>query len=964
MTVFRVQMTDGRIARIDAKDGPSALAYAKTVDGQAAAAKTATPAWAQGDPQAQRDYLTELAKQRARNVKARATDEGDNTGIPGFHDPTAGPLHALTSQPVLPFGDEIAGGVAAGGNAVANWVRQARGQPQVSSRAIYDADQDAANEYTAETKRLHPVASGVGGLLTALTAAPARGEALAADGVAAAAKGAMAKKAGLLADTAPAAVKAAPEAAAAAEAVPETAQAAEAAPKAVPKAPGRVKGLLQAAGTGGVYGAAYGAGEGKSFDERAENTKEGGETGALMGTFLHGVVAPALKAASPYVSDLVSGAKNLMNPADGAADLGPAVPTDQDAERAAIAAVKLAQSKGLTSDTVADRAAPYGDKPVTAAELIGPQGERQLGATARRAGATGDDVKASMRARALAAPERIKGDFTNDLGVDPSSAAGDIDAILKKGQADAAPLFEKALSSPEGVWNDELEGLAQRPAVKTAMASAATSAANAGRVGEGLTMGRVEVPPTIETAEPPDFNMPTRPAPRAPAKAPSRGPSLIKFLAQGGGVSGDGGELAAMDAPASLTADAPDPQAGLTLGPEASLAPPASTGDMGQMAMAAHDAGYFPEFPRDTPPGPDDLLGAIRDELAGKPRFAKAADQGAADRMAAAQAHDEQQYYGADPSHLPTEDAYGAQPAPETEPAMIEAPTAASWDAIRKRLNKLVVRDPQTNRPVMSGPVGIDNHDLMTAASDVGTALAGDDTRPGAISGYREPLDVSGDYLKVQSAFDRMSNTLTTGKMRDFGKAWASLKTPAEQNAGRAALASDVMTLWGRGGLKGGKFSVPGVQQKLMLAFGDSGASDFIQHMEAEAKLAASGARMSPDGGSPTMGLAEAASEQENPLSASAILKTGTQAAAGPHGLMSVLAKGADKVVSYGRTVGTTEGMRNEYGRILQMGPEEFSAFLDQWEKMPAAQRKSFPLPAGLLAGQMAGQSRAANTPP
>ena len=111
-------------------------------------------------------------------------------------------------------------------------------------------------------------------------------------------------------------------------------------------------------------------------------------------------------------------------------------------------------------------------------------------------------------------------------------------------------------------------------------------------------------------------------------------------------------------------------------------------------------------------------------------------------------------------------------------------------------------------------------------------------------------LDTSSDYLRISEAVKAFKGKLINGTVRDFDNAWLRLKKGADQQAARGALAMDVIDLWGRGLLKGGKFGVPGVEKKLTTAFGKPGAKAFVAQMERRAELAASGSRMAPFSGS------------------------------------------------------------------------------------------------------------------
>jgi hypothetical protein len=384
-------------------------------------------------------------------------------------------------------------------------------------------------------------------------------------------------------------------------------------------------------------------------------------------------------------------------------------------------------------------------------------------------------------------------------------------------------------------------------------------------------------------------------------------------------------------------------------------------------AEKAWEAGYFPDFPADgPPPSANDLFQALADEQAGRPRYPRPKDMEAQARYEGRTQDEERAARGIEthPEDLAgPEDYTGAAPPPEYEPAYQEAPTAASWDAVKKRVDELVERDPITNKVIRTGDVGIRNRDIETAANDLRRALVGDETKPGAIPGYREALAKGGDAPRIEAAFNRAKGKLTRGSTRDFGKLMASLKTEWEHEAVKAALANDVRELWGRGLLKGGKFAIPGVREKLELAFGKKAAESFIRKAEIEAELAASGARAAPYGGSPTMTLNEAAEAQDAAAGpVRHLARIGSKFASGNigGGLADAAITTAGQITARARTAGMSEGMRDEYGRILQMTPDEFAAFLAKWEDLPEAVRRRFPVPAGLMAGQLAGQAAAA----
>lgn len=828
---------------------------------------------ARRDPRQSEDYATQRVKSDAE-ARRRAPK--------GW----MGALSDAVKEP-LPVMDEI-GGLIEGTKAYVGDAFRGRSATDAANRAqaVYLAEKDAVNEARRRRNEAFPVSSTIGGLLSGFAAGPV--------------KGLVAK-----------------------------------APAVSSGALGFLKNNLTAAGVGGAYAGAYGFADSEGA-ERFGDAAKAVPGGLLAGSITHGgmsATAPVVKLGAGAVRDVVRTATRRP-PAPGVKPQ----PTPKDTARAENAVRALAERKGLTPEGVRQIADEnFAGKPVTAAEIMGREGVGKLAVTARREGETADALEAALRARAMGAPDRIKADFADELGVNADEAAGSIDAMVDAGRRRAAPLYDQALGSDAPVWNDELAGLSQRPAVRDAFRTAETSARNAGRPTEALGMSFVERPGFVDTTPPP-FTAPVQAPARGPAKAPSRGKSLAKFIADGGGIRDTGGDVGAM-AGRDWNKGKAFQRGLIGNGPDAD-----------EWALRAWEAGYFPQY-RDRPSA-NQLLDALSDEMRGRPTYARGADEGAAQRFAAREASDEMAYYGGDSADLPTPEQYMGRPAPQSEPAFEAQPTGRSWDQVKRVLDAMVERDPITGKVVTTGAVGIRNRDLATASGDLRRALAGDETRPGAIPGYGEALKVSGDYLQIESAFNRARGKLTGTDVRAFGKLWASAKTPAEQNAVRAAIGADLLEMANRGLLRGGKLSVPGVQQKLEIAFGREGAKRFLAKMEAEASLARTGGRMMPGAGSPTDELGAAGAE-----SAAALEGAGRVAGKAARGQwVSAIADGTAQVIAYARTSGTPVQVRDEYGRILMMGADEFADWLGT-QSPQAMQRIAVGVPSGLLGGQVVGMA-------
>lgn len=913
MPVYRIQMPDGSVARVQADTSDDALTHATSMI-QAPGASQAKAR----SPEDQSDYLRELQKRRAQ--------ESNNPSQTGG---ALGKLNSFAAGVVGPISGEIIGGLRGAGNAAANLYRGATGKPQVSSRAIYEAARDADDEAVRRETDANPVSAGTGSVLGLLSAG-----------------GELAKGFGLLKGL-PSVVKAAT----AAKALPGVTKSGAAidAAKALAKAnlnPGVLKyggAVGKATGVGALGGGALGLANGSDWDERLANAEEGAKGGAIAGGFLEGVAAPL---ARPFVGagkDIVTGLVKKLRPA---AVEGAISDADRIAARKAVG--EIARQAGVTSDNLAGRVAPFEGLDQTVAEGLGSSGQNTLGGVARRAGTTGDNLRTQVRARTISQPQAILSDFKSKLGVDPEAAAGNVEAMVKAGQENAAPQFKAYYDATAGgVQDAEVERLLATPMGQKLMKGIETRAKNLGRPAEALTFGRVEVPEAAAGVHPMDAppvgetSATPPPVPRGPAEPPPRGPDLIQFMRNNGGVSNDGGEMAAMGLPG--------------IGKFSKFTPQQVEG----MIERAHEAGYFPEhLQAGVRPTEQEFFDKVGAAARGEPVYARQPDPAAQARYEArAQAEADQAQYdqrfveppvGRD-EHMaqaqgdePPAPGYGGAAAPKYEPAYQASPTGEALDRVRRRANAAVERLP-SGAPVRTGPKGVKNEERATFAEDFSKALAG---TPGAPSGapgadlLRGALDTSSDYLGVGKAFRDFQGQLTRGTTSSFAKTWKALKPGAEQDAARGALAHDVIDLWGRGQLKGGKFGVPGIKQKLEMAFGKKGAEAFVAQMERRAELAASGARMAPFSGSPTMSLQEASAATNDmaPVAGSLARIGGKLAKGKPLGAAS---EAIGAAANYAKTAGSSVGFRNELGRILSLpsNDPEFVALLKEVEAMTPEQQ-------------------------
>lgn len=283
---------------------------------------------------------------------------------------------------------------------------------------------------------------------------------------------------------------------------------------------------------------------------------------------------------------------------------------------------------------------------------------------------------------------------------------------------------------------------------------------------------------------------------------------------------------------------------------------------------------------------------------------------------------------GQDPSAHGLE-VTGANEAGLPETVKVRAPTAETWDRVKKAVGGLVERHPITNKPLPNS-VSAGNADIAVASRDLTGALRE------AIPGYGDALDASGDYLSHAAAFDRVRGAVfkTQTTAADFGKMWSGF-SPSQADAARASIANDFHNLAQNGRLKPQLFNTPSVRAKLTAAFGPDKTQALIARVEQEALLA-KGQRMTPGTNSTTGESAFAGDEQDQAGQfATGLLKAGGHAAMGDgrgavRGLIGTVGQVLAPPVR-GAMTPLAQASRDEVGRLLQLKPSELAAELRQF---------------------------------
>jgi hypothetical protein len=236
--------------------------------------------------------------------------------------------------------------------------------------------------------------------------------------------------------------------------------------------------MARSAFVGAPVGALYGL-NGAPDGQKGQGAVEGGAVGAATGFLAPPMIAaarPLLRAASGVAGDFASGIKNTIRPPDPTG-----APSPGDVALAAQKVRQMMLASGVSPSDLAAHPAVIAGKPITTAEAIGRTGINNLGALARRGGATGDALGPMLVDRNSQMPSRIMTDFASAAGIHPEAAAGDIQGLTDKLRKQAGPLYDAALGNSSPVWNTDLAQLAQRPVIKKAIASVGQDFLNAGQ---------------------------------------------------------------------------------------------------------------------------------------------------------------------------------------------------------------------------------------------------------------------------------------------------------------------------------------------------------------------------------------------------------------------------------------------------------------------------------------------------
>ena len=203
-------------------------------------------------------------------------------------------------------------------------------------------------------------------------------------------------------------------------------------------------------GKAGAFGAAAGAGEGDTFEERFK--------GAGMG----GVIGLGVGAGLPLVGAGIGSAARLAQ-----------IPRLRDPQKVMTDQIaKVARDAGVSMEELANRMAAAraaGQTEYTIADALGKEAQRKLAAIAKTPGPAREQITEALTTRDLNMPQRVGEAVTTKLNA-PGTAAQETERLIQKAGDDARPYYRAAEAQPGAIWNNVIaEGL-QHPDIKKGIA--------------------------------------------------------------------------------------------------------------------------------------------------------------------------------------------------------------------------------------------------------------------------------------------------------------------------------------------------------------------------------------------------------------------------------------------------------------------------------------------------------------
>lgn len=699
---------------------------------------------------------------------------------------------------------------------------------------------------------------------------------------------------------------------------------------------------LRSARAGAIAGGVAGAGNAKD-GERLPKAIEGAGFGAGVGGGLP-LAARAIGATNTRVAEAVKEVGTRLRLAAGGETATPSPRAMQRATTKATTyvddltrptALERMTGRGVPEDALSANPIEAAGKPITAAEALGRRGMSQLKAVSRREGTTGEELESTLRQRLQEQPDRVLSDLQDVTGLNPEFVDGDFTAQAAALRRQAAPIYREAYAEP-AVDSPELQALFSRPSLRKGLAKAASIAREEGRDPEELGLMGMDAFDGYRTAPAPpaDVSPADLGALRTGAKAPTQGPSLLEFIGKNGGLADLGGELRSMDADTWHRAK---PFLNRLLRPDG----------LGEEAMAqkAFEAGYF----RDKVAGAmdsadnmqvvtaEDLRAAIRDEMAGKPRFARdPVDPARAERLDAlerglgeaglnprtAKMQDVRSALGQQDDDLRRLQAFAdgdPPPMSETDIVGYGRPTMQTLDYIKRGLDDVV----QEYRNPLTGRLELDTEGraVVDTLQQFRNLIAPEGSK------YAQALSAGGEPLRQEEAYRSAAKIMQNSTPYRLFRERIKNMGEAEREALKAGWVRDAFEAAQSGRLKLKDTQLPNYTRKVIDLIGREKGMDLVRRLRQEIEISQNARSMMPSQGSHTFDMLAADKDREAAtagfVGAAKSLMGGKLVQAAIQAITAPVA-GAYR----GAQAPLDQATRNEVGRLLQMSPSELDALL------------------------------------
>jgi hypothetical protein len=357
----------------------------------------------------------------------------------------------------------------------------------------------------------------------------------------------------------------------------------------------------------------------------------------------------------------------------------------------------------------------------------------------------------------------------------------------------------------------------------------------------------------------------------------------------------------------------------------------------GDAAQRALDAGFFPEVPVDGTVTREQLISALRDEMAGTPRYARELSGRDQDAL---NLQEQLARFGPEPEvgPAPTDfnDAYQGRPEPMGQPVYQEVPSWRGAEATMQGLDAVIegYRNPTTGllpegNPVLNSVLGVRKNlraELLKVYELENPPLA-------------KALERSSDYLQARGVHDDAARQILNKNVtaEQFAE-MAGKANPGNQQFVDTGVAHAIWDRADKGALTSKMFANDRIEAKLRSRFGDDVVDDFARALREEDSMAGFEAEISRSQSS-ARSRADTIADQDSNMLAQMATEFGipTMLGAPQVGVVNAARVPLRRYAANGkRAFAMSPETRDTLGRVLEGRPSSLNALLD-YQSPPSA---------------------------